>query len=377
MASRRLAGRLGLLAIGILALVAALWAALMRLGFEVPELEQELSLAHGPLMVSGFLGTLIALERAAALEKWWAYLAPLLTAAGALSLMAALPTPVGALLITLGSVGLLWNFIVLVRRETAMFTVTMALGAAAWVCGNVLWFSGESIDLLFYWWAAFPVLTIIGERLELSRAGGVSRRAKSLFAAVLAAYLAGLLLGPFSLTNGLRLTGGAMVGFAIWLGGYDVARRTIRQAGLTRFIAINLLSGYVWLALGGIFWIFFADSLSSMQYDAMLHSVFVGFVFSMIFGHAPIIFPALLRRPMRFFNAFYGHIVLLHVGLLLRIVGDLWDRFGAYQWGGVLNVLALLLFIANSARGIRAGARDLRRASGPALVTMPKSVAHA
>ena len=53
----------------VLALLAALWAGLLRLGWRLPPLQPQLAGAHGPLMVVGFLGTLIALERAVALRK--------------------------------------------------------------------------------------------------------------------------------------------------------------------------------------------------------------------------------------------------------------------------------------------------------------------
>jgi hypothetical protein len=80
--------RFPLLAIAMTALLAGLWAGLLRLGWDWPRLRPGLPLAHGPLMVSGFLGTLITLERAVALGRRWTYLAPLLTGAGTLALMA-------------------------------------------------------------------------------------------------------------------------------------------------------------------------------------------------------------------------------------------------------------------------------------------------
>jgi hypothetical protein len=49
-----------------LALLAGLWAGLLRLGWQLPPLLLQLPAQHGPLMVSGFLGTLISLERAVA-----------------------------------------------------------------------------------------------------------------------------------------------------------------------------------------------------------------------------------------------------------------------------------------------------------------------
>ena len=68
--------------LAILGLLAALWAGLMRLGWQLPALTPSLALAHGPLMISGFLGTLITLERAVAMQKKWMYLPPLLSGLG-------------------------------------------------------------------------------------------------------------------------------------------------------------------------------------------------------------------------------------------------------------------------------------------------------
>ena len=59
--------RLPLLALSILALLAGLWAGLLRLGWSLPPIQPGLYVAHGPLMVCGFLGTLISIERAVAL----------------------------------------------------------------------------------------------------------------------------------------------------------------------------------------------------------------------------------------------------------------------------------------------------------------------
>ena len=115
-----------------------------------------------------------------------------------------------------------------------------------------------------------------------------------------------------------------MVVLAGWLLRYDIARRTIRHTGLTRFIAVCLLSGYGWLGVGGALTWSFAGIMAGPYYDAMLHTVFVGFVFAMIFGHAPIIVPAILgRTPSPYHPALYGPLALLHASLLLRVTGDL------------------------------------------------------
>ena len=61
------AARLPLLAAGGLALVGGLYAALLLLDAPLPDTTAGVGQSHGPVMVFGFVGTLIALERAVAL----------------------------------------------------------------------------------------------------------------------------------------------------------------------------------------------------------------------------------------------------------------------------------------------------------------------
>ncbi len=42
---------------------------------------------------------------------------------------------------------------------------------------------------------------------------------------------------------------------------------------------------------------------------------------------------------------FYGHLVLLHVALLVRLVGDVAGLLLWRRWGGLLNALAILIFL--------------------------------
>src|SRR5262245_50372842 len=64
------------------ALLAGLWVGLTRLGLALPGGMPALAEFHGALMISGFLGTVIGIERAVAIGPWWAYLAPLCSAVG-------------------------------------------------------------------------------------------------------------------------------------------------------------------------------------------------------------------------------------------------------------------------------------------------------
>jgi hypothetical protein len=304
-------------------------------------------------MVCGFLGTLIGVERAVALGAVWPYAAPLLTALGALALLAGLPAQP---LMVLGSVGLMAIFAVIVWRQCALATVTMALGALLWLVGNACWLVGWPVAQVVPWWSGFLVLTIAGERLELSRLLRLSVWHHAMFLLALSLLLAGLLLLTTGCVYGGQVAGGGMLALAWWLLQYDIARRTVWQAGLTRFIAICLLSGYGWLGVGGVLTWRFAGILAGPYYDAMLHTVFVGFVFAMIFGHAPIILPAILGRPISPYHpALYVPLLLLHASLLLRVVGDLQGWWAGRQWGGLLNALAVLLFLLTLAWRLRRG----------------------
>jgi len=340
-----------LVALGMLALLAAMWAGLLRMGWAVP-LVRAWPGAHGPLMVSGFLGTLIGLERAVALKEPWMFLAPLLSGVGGLALIVGLPYWLGAALITLGSTGLVAIFAVIVRKQNELFNQVMTLASVLGLVGNLLWLTGRGVSEVVLWWAGYLILTIAGERLELSRLLALKRPVRAAFVAAVVLYLLGAMLALWQMEWGWRVAGLGMVTLAAWLLRYDVARRTIRNSGLPRFVAICLLTGFVWLGVAGL--IALAGRVSSLfGYDAILHAVFLGFVIGMIFGHAPVIFPAVLGVPVPYRLAFYSHLVLLDLSLAVRIAGDLGHWVAARQWGGMINVIAMLLFLGNTLLAVR------------------------
>lgn len=337
--------RLLLVAAVGLTLLVALWAGLIRIGWAWPAPLLGWTGNHGPLMVSGFLGTLIALERAVALGSRPAFIAPLLGAAGSLALIFGLPDPTGALLLTLSSTGLVVINGFIVRRHLALYTATIAVGALALMTGNILWLSGRPVSATVPWWVAFVVLTIVGERLELSRVTRPSRLVIWLFAASIGAVIIGLVVSLFDFSQGVRLLNLGLVALALWLARYDIARKTVRRFGLTRFVAVNLLLGYVWLAIGGVIGFRHAGITAGPPYDAWLHAIFLGFVFGMIFAHALIILPAVSGLSIPFRRILYGPVLLMQIGLLTRVTGDLANLWQLRRWGGLINVLAILSFL--------------------------------
>lgn len=356
-----------LLGLAFLSLVLGIWAGLVRVGWPWPSLTPDFWLAHGPLMVSGFVGTLIAVERAVAIGRSWGFAAPALTAAGALVLLVAVPLWIGPFLIVVGSAVLAALFSVILYRQPNASTAAMLLGAVTWVVGNVLWLASYpalDVDAVVLWWMGFLVLIIAGERLELSRVLRLPRGANIAFLLLADGFVVGAAWASFSLPAGSLLAGVALLGLSIWLLQFDLARIQIHQTGLGRFIAAALLPGYVWLGLGGLFVVLSALAPFPLVYDAMLHAVFLGFVISMIFAHAPIIFPAVLGVSLPYRRWFYGHLILLHVGLALRIVGDIVTSEPVRQWGALLNGLALAWFLVDT--GLAAGMGRREAGSAPA-----------
>lgn len=351
--------RLPLLALGFIGLVVGVGAGLARLGWSVPAVVASASSSHGPLMLCGFLGVVIALERAVAIGRYWAYLGPLLAGVGTASAVTGAATT-AAWCFLAGSLMMLAASIDIFRRQTALFTFTLTLGALCWFVGNALWIAGWPMHQIVVWWLAFLILTIAGERLELSRFLPPSPVANRVFAAILIA-IGGGLLGA-GLAWGTPVFGASILALSVWLLKQDIARRTVRTRGLTRFIAVCLLSGYVWLAVGGVIMLAAGAFVpGSTSYDAALHAVLLGFVFSMIFGHAPIIFPAVARVGIPYHATFYLPLALLHASLLVRLTGDAVERYDWTRIGGMLNALALAAFIVSTlsavVRGRRRGAR--------------------
>jgi len=342
--------RIPLLMLAAASLVSGVWGGLVRMQttFVLPVDHAAWITFHGPLMVSGFLGTLIGVERAVALAKRWAYAVPLVTGLGGANLLVLSDGGLGPELVTAGSVGYLAVTLAMVRRHPAIFTVLPAAGAVAWVVGNALWAAGGDVPHSALWWGAFLVTTIVGERLELARMKRPTRHERPLVLVAIAVFAAGVAASPWADALGPRIAGAGMLLLAAWLLAFDITRRTVRQPGLPRFSAVCLMAGYVWLGVAGGILAAGAELVSSLPYDALLHSLFLGFAFSMIFGHAPIVLPAVLGVSLPFRRVFYVHVVLLHASVAARVGADLAGSAVGRSYAGAVAATAIGLFLLSS-----------------------------
>ena len=324
------AGRLAFLLLAGIALLAGLDASLMRLGALAPVASTSLGTVHGLLMIYGFLGTAICLERAVALQsdgrRAWAYAAPLLTGVGAVSA------------------------VVISQNEA--------------VAGILLWWRGLETPRAVPWWLAFLIVTIVGERVELARLAFASGSTERRITTESAALMVGLTVALYSPTVGYPLIGlslGALMVDTAW---HDVARGTVRMKGLPRLAAVCMLSGYAWALVPAVMWVVAPPAFDGYGYDASVHAITIGFVVSMLLAHAPVIIPAVARREVPYHVAMWVPFAFLQVSLALRLLAG--AREAAYPWrlGGTLGVVGMLLFVATTLtvtiRRARAVSRERR-----------------
>lgn len=351
--------RLPLLALGFIALVIGVAAGLARFGWTMPATAVGAAAWHGPLLLCGFFGAVIALERAVAIGRLWAYAGPLLAGIGTIAILAN-ATTIGMACTVAASVVLLAATVDIQRRQRALFTAVLTAAAACWLVGSAWWLLGGAVYGIAAWWLMFLVLTIAAERLELSRFLPPSRVASQMFVGIVVVMIVGLLLVEQRV--GRVALGVSLVALAAWLAKQDIARRTVRSRGLTRYIALCLLAGYGWLAVGGALIAGFDALYPGTARDAALHALGLGFVFSMVFGHAPIIVPAVLRVTLPYRPLFYVPLVLLHASLLLRVIGHA-ASYELARLGAMGNAVALAAFILVMLQAVRAGRR---RSASPA-----------
>jgi hypothetical protein len=349
-----------LMGMALLSLLLGIWAGLRRMGWGLPVVQAKLVIQHGPLMVSGFLGTLLGVERAIAVGRRWAYLGPLATALGSLVLITGAFDPGGILLMSVGSLIMVLIFATLPKPSFSGPALVMAWGALSWFVGNDLWFLGFSFHQVLPWWMAFLVLTIAGERLELGELRPRSRWNQITFILPVLLVLLGCGISVLRVDLGTQIVGAGMLSLGSWLFRYDIARDTARKSELPAYIGRLSLGGYVWLMVAGVMGLIFGGLRVGPIYDVFVHSLFIGFAFSMIFAHAPIILTAAVDYTLRYRPALYAPALVLHATLLLRVIGGLMRVSWARRWGGMGNALAILAFmllIAPKPWSAQAGAR--------------------
>lgn len=328
--------RLPIVLFAMFCLLSGLWSGLNRIGWDIAILP--ITAHHGAIMVGGFLGTLIALEKIIPLKKKSLYLIPVLNALSVVFFFANQPK-ISIYILIISSTSLAFVFLYYFRTQQTVIYILMLLGAICWLVGNVLLLTRFFYPLAFPWWAAFGLFIIAAERLELMKFFPVSKLSKKIFISLLLCFVIGVLFSFHGI--GSIICGLALIGLSIWLMENDLIGVNLRKRDMPKFVSISLLAGYVALLLTGIFFLILSDQW--LTYDAIVHSFFIGFVFSMIFAHGPMILPGIMGISAPPFNqALYYWLVLLQVSWLVRSFSDVAVEMELRKISGLLSAVAIV-----------------------------------
>ena len=198
-----------------------------------------------------------------------------------------------------------------------------------------------------------PAWRVSVERAFVRQARALERRFNGGTAGQGAVAAAIAIVPPVAIAGGLWWL--SMSLFSGWLLRYDLAcRPRVHRFGWALHTARSLRLGYTWLMLAGLWGV--VNALRGMPLDSPgpLHMLLLGFVFSMVFGHAPIMLPALLRTPISPPGPFaFVPVGLMTLGVTLRAVGDAIGSGGVRAGAGALQAAAILTFAFTMIRHLR------------------------
>lgn len=299
--------------------------------------------AHGLYLVGGFLGTLISIERAMVMKQKAWLLVPFASGISSLFFLLGL-TELGYGLLFFASLGLVIIMHLQSLKHPKTHSYLLYIGATFWFLGNFMAFRQGLIAAGATWWIGFLLFTILGERLELSEFLPVKNRIKTLLLGFLGLFFLGLIF-PFH-GIGPHLLGAGAILISIWLLRYDMAKVSVKKGHQFQYIGLGLLTGYAWLFIFG-FTVLLLPS-HPLYYDLILHSFFLGFVFSMIWAHGPIIFPLIFGiKESPFHPILWIPWGIFQVTLIGRILSSAMSWVDERKWFAIGNGFSILvMFLA-------------------------------
>lgn len=298
---------------------------------------------HGVLMVGGFLGTLITLERAMVMKnRLWLFVAFLSGASIPVLLLPGWST-FGQFLLLGASIGLVIIMYLQSIRHPQPYQYIMSIGAISWFLGNFTMIYTGFIPAAVPWWMGFLLFTIVGERLELSKFLPTPAFAKKILYALLGLNFIGMWIPFHGIGNWLM--GGTVIFIAFWLLHFDMAKVASKKERQFKYIGIGLRVGYLWLVVNGLVLCFM--EMHPLFYDLYLHTFFLGFTFSMIWAHAPVIFPMIMNIKEKPYHPILWAAWLIFQSTLIGRIGSSLLKLPDWRvWFGLANGWAILSMFA-------------------------------
>lgn len=367
---------------------------LMSLNFFPTGILVELYSLHSIIMVFGFLAVIIMTERVAGVQllpggqklKTPVIMVPSITlgvVAETVGYTWQIPILrfLGALLLIGGCVAFIATLRFLKRNSEAklsfdfMILSVVSLMLAAIVSAFTIPVDDMGFIMLLL---SFPVLFILGERIELTRIVSSPKSNKG-FKRALVASAAGVILFAagsrerFTMLANLTFLIGSILLLVAFLSVLIVENRNLElllksPRPLQHYVSRHVRVAYGWAVVGMVLAIGY--SLSGFEldlYDLFIHSLTLGFVGTMMLGHGPVILPGVLKRKFNEEKLTMLPLAVLTLSMVLRAGDDLFmlaSHSPAVRlivgFSGWLVLVAVLLFLRSILRGTREPANSLR-----------------
>lgn len=324
--------------LSLVSLILGIVGGWFRLGWQIPV--GPAAGQHGLLMVGSFLSTLILLEKAVVLPQKKILFFPFVNGLSLVFFLTHYPS-IALSCLLIGSMSLTGICLYFARKYPSDHATLLLAGAVFLTAGHILLWIKGLYPLAVPYWMGFLLCTITSERLELTKFLPVRTRQKNLLWAALV--VAGIgIMAPFH-TWGQTVLATGMVSIGLWLLKYDMVSVAVRKSGIHRYNGALLGTGYIWLVMSGLL-----TGLAThvpFYYDALLHTFFIGFVFNMLFAHAPVILPSVLGWTIKPYHpVLYLWAILLQASLLARILADVNGWALVRLWAGMANGIIILGF---------------------------------
>ena len=212
-----------------------------------------------------------------------------------------------------------------------MMTSGVSLAASAMISAFFLPLENFGFIMLLL---CFPLMFILGERIELTRftsSVSANQRFKIAFGFSCAAVIAFAVssIPEFSIVQAISSSLGSVLLLGtiviVLLGETQNWKLLLKSSQpLQKYVVSHTRVAYTWGILGVILAaIYTEDSMRLDLYDPFIHSIAVGFIGTMLLAHGPVILPTVTGRKIDVTKISILPLAVLTMGNLIRIVGDL------------------------------------------------------
>ncbi len=344
----------------VFSVVIGIWRIALTRGFLLPPIPESLP-PHGNIMVGAFLGTLIIFERMLALPVKWLLWVPFLWA------LSSLTVHLGNIVFkAINIISLLgWGIHRWIAYKTFKHLWNPLIEFIAYLLLSLALFKENGLaesPITAIAGLSFAICVIGVERIELML--GFKKFTAKLVYGLLILYSVFLIFNLLVYEVAFEVIGivliittiGMFFNDASMMAKFGDNKFKTPISGLQKFSRESLTIAYIWLLVAGIFltiWNFIP-----LAKDVIFHSIGLGFIFTMILSHAPIVLGSTLKKtpqkpPSRFL--FY----LFQAMTIARLTGDFIAPISLEYWKwsgwltGTFHFVFFALYIFNVLRNLK------------------------